>query len=149
MVIARTETTCGHTYSMARAIGATTRQKVLSVHAIICVATHSGSHSSHAPTSPMATLMRVIICHKRRQECHLSVDMSRVHAATIQTGHDMPVGPASLTQFLCCALTYVCRFRFILCGLRFMLSHIVIMVMCTQLLHVLHTHSLRLAPQYH
>ena len=35
--------------------------------------------------------------------------MSHVHAATIQTGHDMP---ASLTQFLCCAQAYVCRFLF-------------------------------------
>jgi len=27
---------------------------------------------------------------------------THVHAATIQTSHDMPAGLASLTQFLCC-----------------------------------------------
>jgi len=55
-------------------------KNISSVNAIICVATHSGSHSSHGPTSPMATLMRAIACHKRWQECfiypyHLSVDI--------------------------------------------------------------------------
>jgi len=53
--------------------------------------THIGSHSSHGLTSLVATSMRAIACHKRRQECHLSVDMScklmvcytRVHAATM------------------------------------------------------------------
>ena len=29
--------------------------------------------------------------------------VTHVHAATIQTGHDMPAGLARLTQFLCCA----------------------------------------------
>ena len=50
------------------------------VDSIICVATHSVtvSHSSHRPTSPMATAIRAIACHKRQQECfiypcHLSV----------------------------------------------------------------------------
>ena len=52
-----------------------------------------------------------------------------VHAATIQTGHDMPAGLASMTQILCCAY------------------HILITVMCMLLLHVLHMHSLRVAPQ--
>ena len=70
MVKARTETTHGSTYSMARAIGHhytgyCMAKTFSSVDAIICVATHSGSHSSHGPTSPMATLMRAIACHKR------------------------------------------------------------------------------------
>jgi len=41
---ARTETTRGPTYSMARTIGAHGK-KASSVDAIICVAAHSGSHS--------------------------------------------------------------------------------------------------------
>ena len=85
LATAWTETTRRPTYSMARAIGATAWQKVLSVNAIIFVATHSGSHSSHAPTSPMATLTRAIACHKRQQECHLSVDTSyKAHGVCIQ-----------------------------------------------------------------
>jgi len=51
-------------------------KKVSSVDAIICVATNSGSHSLHGPTSPMATSMRAIAYHKRLRECHLSVDTS-------------------------------------------------------------------------
>ena len=35
-------------------------KKASSVDAIICVATHSGSHSLHGPTSPMGTSMRAI-----------------------------------------------------------------------------------------
>ena len=46
--------TRGPTYSSAGAIGTTAWQKVSSVDAIICVVTHSGSHSSYAPTSPLA-----------------------------------------------------------------------------------------------
>jgi len=50
------------------------------------------------PLISMATSMRVIARHKIRQECHLSVDTSCKahgvldprHAATIQTGHDVP-----------------------------------------------------------
>ena len=66
MATVRTETTRGPTYSMTRAIEATPWRKGSSVDAIVivCVATivyvaraHSGSHSSHEPTSPMATLM--------------------------------------------------------------------------------------------
>jgi len=44
-------------------------KNVSSVNAVICIATHSGSHSSHGPTSPMVTLMRAIACHKRRRKC--------------------------------------------------------------------------------
>jgi len=44
MATVRTETTCGPTYSMTRAIGATLWRKGPSVNAIVCVATiaHSG-----------------------------------------------------------------------------------------------------------
>jgi len=56
---------------MVRAIGATTQQKGSPVDAIICVATHSGGHLSHGLTSPMATLMRAIECHKRQEECFI------------------------------------------------------------------------------
>ena len=85
--------------------------KGLPVDAIICIATHSGSHLSL--TSPMATSMRAVACHKR----HLSilpqctypakhmVFQTSVHAATTQTVQDMPAG------LLCCAS--VCRFCFI------------------------------------
>jgi len=64
MATARTETTCGPTYSMTRAIGATPGhgKKVLSVDAIVCATAHSRpqwkslvTHRSHGPTSPMAT----------------------------------------------------------------------------------------------
>jgi len=97
------ENTRGPTYSMTTVTGYHMAKRFLLSMLFICVATHSGSHSSHAPTSPMATLMRVIACHKGWRESHLSADMSRVHAATIQTGADVPAGLASLTQFLCCA----------------------------------------------
>jgi len=39
---------------------------------------------------------------------------------------------------------YVCYFFVIFCGLRF--SHILLTVICMQLLHVLHVHSVRPAP---
>ena len=65
-----------------------------------------------------------------------------VYAATIQTGHDMPVELASMTQFLCCAC--VCRFCFVYCDLRFYAqSH----SDNNHVLHVLHVHLLRLTPQ--
>jgi len=63
MATAKTETTRGPTYSMSRAIGATATawQKgfIHPCHYLHChEPTHSGSHSSHGPTSPMATSMR-------------------------------------------------------------------------------------------
>jgi len=48
--------------------------------------------------------------------------------------------------YLCCAHTYV-HFIVLFCGLRlcYTVSHILITVMCMQLLHVLHVQSLSLA----
>jgi len=65
-----------HTCSVARAIQATTWKKGLlcGCHYLCChQPTHIGSHSSHGPTSPMATSMSI---PKRRRECHLSVESS-------------------------------------------------------------------------
>jgi len=75
---ARTETTRGPTYSMARTIGSTAWQKgfICRCHYLCCHSIISGSHSLHWPTSPVTTSMRAIACHKRLRECHLSVDTS-------------------------------------------------------------------------
>jgi len=75
LATAKTETTSGPTYSMARTIGATAGQKgfICRCHYFVASATHSGSHSLHGPTSPMATSMRAIAHHKRLRECHLSL----------------------------------------------------------------------------
>ena len=61
---ARTETTHGPTYSMTRAIWANRWQKgficQMPLFALPLQPTHSGSHSSHGPTSPMATSMSML-----------------------------------------------------------------------------------------
>ena len=44
-------------------------------------------------------------------------------------------------------MLYTCTFCVTFCGLRF--SHILITVVCMQLVHVLHVYSLRLALQCH
>ena len=103
---------------------------------LFCVATHCGSHSSHTPTSPMAASMRAIACHKRWWECHLSIDTSRVYVATIQTGHDMLAGLASLTQF--CVVHSLMSVDFV--------SYTVAWGFCSITL-VMCMHSLRLALQ--
>ena len=64
MATTRTEATCGPTYSMARAIGATAWQKGLSVDAIIWVATHSAHHMDRPHQQPQQWGMGAITCHK-------------------------------------------------------------------------------------
>jgi len=66
-LIATTRTETDHsTSSMVIAIGATIimAKKVPSINAIICVAIHSGSHSSQRPTSLIARAIRMKACHK-------------------------------------------------------------------------------------
>ena len=94
-----TETTRGPTYSMTRAIGATHGKKGF-IHRCHCL---------HCHYSPLAV---EVTCHNDRPlqwphqwacrrespQCrHILQSTWRVHAATIQTGQDMPAGPASLT----------------------------------------------------
>ena len=68
MVTTREEFNRGPTYSMAGA------SYCMAKKCFICqcryLRCHSQwSHSSHGPTSPLATLMRAIACHKRRRKC--------------------------------------------------------------------------------
>jgi len=100
----------------------------------------------------MATLMRAIARHRRRREFNLSVDTScKAHGMldpcaysnhTHRAWHACWAMPDPLSV-LCMSIDFVsCTVTW-----GFMLSHILISVMCLQLLHVLHMHSLRLAPQ--
>jgi len=52
---------------------------VPSVNTIICVAFHSGSHLSQGSTTPMATVMRAISCHRRQRECFICPCHFSVH----------------------------------------------------------------------
>ena len=103
METARTETTCGPTFSMTGAIGATPWQNrfhpSMPLFVLPLQPTDSGSHSSHGPTSPMATSMSMSarVTSVQTHPAKHMVCQTRVHAAAIQTGHDMPAGLASLT----------------------------------------------------
>ena len=119
---ARTETTRGPTYSMARAIGATAWQKgcICQCHYLRC---HSQWKSLVTWTNLSSGHMRAIACHKRWQECNLSVDMSCKAHGVLD-----PCACSSHTPGMTCQLdhawpvfciVHVCRFCFIYCGLRF------------------------------
>ena len=105
--------------------------KVSSVDAHICVATCPLTLEVTPHMDRPSEWPQRWACHKRRRECHLSVvsfpddfSLSRMKSLACetnlsvdtyckehgvldpracQTGHDMPPGLASLTQFLCCA----------------------------------------------
>jgi len=81
--------------------------------------THSGSRSSHGPTSPMATSMSMSV--RVPPQCrHILQSTWCARPVCMQQPYDMHAGLASLTIWpdpLSCA--YICRFCFIYCGLRF------------------------------
>jgi len=76
----------------------------------LCALRHSGSHLSHGLTSPshidegyITYLKTAKVPPQCRHVLQSTWSARPMHAATIQTGDDMPAGLASLTQFLCCA----------------------------------------------
>ena len=133
------ENTCGLTYSVSRAIEVTAWQSDDAV--CLCYSTHSssqwtqissgysdGGYQQHMPKK------MALIC-----PCHLHMTFSMCWTSLCATCFSQ----ASLTV----PVLYMCVLQVIFCGLRF--SHILIIVLCMQLVHILHVHSLRLALQCH
>ena len=139
MATKRTEITHGLAYSVSRVIEVTAWQSVSAV--CLYSLTHGSCHwtrissgySNWGYGQHMPKRMAFIYPCYLHMTC--SVCWTSLFAAVLAR-------PDS--QFLCRTRVYFCV---IFCGARF--SHILMTVMCIQLVHILHVHSLRLALQCH
>ena len=109
MATERTETTCGPTYSMTRAIGATPRQK-----GFICQCRCMHAHSQWKLLTTWTDLSNGHVSASVPPQCRhiLQSTWCARPMSMQQTGHDMHAGVASLTTF-CVAIVHICRFCFI------------------------------------
>ena len=155
MATARMETTCGPTYSIARVIGATIWQKKSFIgrcHYLRCYSQWKSlvtwtdlcnGHINEGYRMSQKTARVPPQCRHVLQStrCARHVCMQRPYRLGMTCLLDKLPRPS----FWIVHISADCVSYTVAWG--FMLSHILIMVMCMQLLCVLHMHSLRLIPQ--
>ena len=142
MVTTRMETTHGLTFSVARVIEVTAWQSVNAV--CHCCLTHGSQ--CHWTQISWLQWWGLPVAHGKKDgficPCYLHMTCSMCRSRTSQCAEPASVQHALArpdSQFLCCTR------ELLFCDLRF--SHILMTVMCIQVVHVLHMHSLSPALQ--